>query len=728
MKFVGYLLRRAPPRLRPYLLYGHDLLQQRQYRQLLAGLQRVSRRVFATRWRAAMASVAERSVTAQPAWHRDVSIDAKSSWLTTQGRLATKTSIQYPSAIAPVLLTVVIPCYNYGLYLAEAIASAEAQTVHSFEIIVVDDGSTDQATIKILSALESQKRHAIVRQTNQGLPAARNAGIHRALGEYICCLDADDTIEPTYLERMIEALEADRTVGFAYSWVQLFGDETNVWKTQKFDLAAALSDNHVAVAAVFRKDDWLLIGGFRPEMRYGYEDWDFWLRLGAIGRQGRVVPTPLFNHRRHGRTMTHEAHDRREFLLSQLRDLNPGIFADHSLSHRIKTVQASSATVPAIAQLAHLAVHLAVKNKKHALILVPWIADGGAERVILDIMHALSEDWCFTIVTSLPDPQLGWPHFRKITSDIIPLADVFASEQWLTMVSRIIETRGTQLILSHGSAFAYTNYADIKKRHPTVRRIDILHNDVAGGHITGVLAAEPALTKIVAVSDKIAATLQRNGVPAQKIATIRNGVDAHIFNPQRFYRKQARQTFDVSDKEHMLLWIGRLAQEKQPLEFVRLLEKLNDVTLVRAMMIGDGPMAQSVTEEISQAGLDNILMLNRAGVERNDLARYYAAADFLVMTSAHEGLPLVALEAMATGCPVATTNVGDLASIISDGHNGYLVAAGDPARLATILKNGFADPSCMQKMRETARAAILAQDLTLEAMIKGYTTVLGDIH
>src|SRR6266542_3718389 len=89
------------------------------------------------------------------------------------------------------LVSVIIPCYNYGEYLHDAIASVLAQELHDTEIIVVDDGSTDSNTRAVISALGTPRTRVIV-QANAGLSRARNAGIKAARGKYICCLDADD--------------------------------------------------------------------------------------------------------------------------------------------------------------------------------------------------------------------------------------------------------------------------------------------------------------------------------------------------------------------------------------------------------------------------------------------------------------------------------------------------------------------------------------------------------
>jgi glycosyltransferase involved in cell wall biosynthesis len=229
------------------------------------------------------------------------------------------------------LVSVVIPCYNYGRFLGDAIASVRAQTLRDFEIIVVDDGSTDDVTPGVLDALEGPDRSAdltIIRQENQGAPAARNTGMRVAKGLYICCLDADDTMEPTYLEKCVLLMEGNAGVSLAYSWLRVTGAEERVWKSESLDLDRLRYYNHVSISAVFRREVGLEDGGFCDAMREGYEDWEFWLRLGARGYRGEVIPEMLVNYRRHDAAFMNRARKRHAELFDDIYRRNPAVFKD----------------------------------------------------------------------------------------------------------------------------------------------------------------------------------------------------------------------------------------------------------------------------------------------------------------------------------------------------------------------------------------------------------------
>ena len=138
---------------------------------------------------------------------------------------------------------------------------------------------------------------SVIRQENQGAPA-RNTGMRAARGLYVCCLDADDTMEPTYLEKCVLLMEGNAGVSLAYSWLRVTGAEERVWKSESLDLDRLRYYNHVSISAVFRREIGLEDGGFCAAMREGYEDWEFWLRLGARGYRGEVIPEMLVNYRR----------------------------------------------------------------------------------------------------------------------------------------------------------------------------------------------------------------------------------------------------------------------------------------------------------------------------------------------------------------------------------------------------------------------------------------------
>lgn len=193
-------------------------------------------------------------------------------------------------------ISIIIPCYNQGEYIEEALASVARQTIADYEIVVVDDGSTDNATRRLLEQLSMPKTR-VIRTTNQGLAAARNNGIREAAGKYILPLDADDRIAPAYLEKAAAILETRPEVGIVYCQAELFGEQQGPWNMPPYSLEQMLLDNLIFCSAMFRKKDWERAGGYDEEMVYGWEDYDFWLSLIESGAEVCQIPEVLFYYR-----------------------------------------------------------------------------------------------------------------------------------------------------------------------------------------------------------------------------------------------------------------------------------------------------------------------------------------------------------------------------------------------------------------------------------------------
>ncbi len=215
------------------------------------------------------------------------------------------------------MVSVVIPCHNYGEYLMEAVDSVLWQTWRDLEAVVVDDGSDDPETIRVIEAL-SAPRTRVMRQPNLKLSSARNTGIAASAGKYICCLDADDMFEPTYIEKCLHQL---RFEGFDIcgSWQRNFGTEDAVHRPGRFDFQSLLKSNRMINSAMFPKRLWEMAGGFDATMVDGYEDWEFWIRLAALGARATVIPEPLFLYRKHGRSMIDASKEKHDAIVKQIR-------------------------------------------------------------------------------------------------------------------------------------------------------------------------------------------------------------------------------------------------------------------------------------------------------------------------------------------------------------------------------------------------------------------------
>jgi glycosyltransferase involved in cell wall biosynthesis len=205
-------------------------------------------------------------------------------------------------------VSIIIPCYNHGAFIEDALNSVYAQTFTDYELIVVNDGSTEPATNRLLGKLVDNGLK-VLQTGNRGPAAARNLAISIARGEYILPLDADDRIASNYLALAVEALDRNQDVRVVYGRVVLFGERSGEWDRPDYSPSRILLDNMIVATALFRREDWKRVGGYRENMRNGWEDWDFWLALLADGGRVEHLDEMVFYYRIRGdsrdRTLNH---------------------------------------------------------------------------------------------------------------------------------------------------------------------------------------------------------------------------------------------------------------------------------------------------------------------------------------------------------------------------------------------------------------------------------------
>jgi glycosyltransferase involved in cell wall biosynthesis len=194
------------------------------------------------------------------------------------------------------LVSVIIPCYNQGHYLEECIHSVKASDYLPLEIIVVDDGSVDSRSVSIFDQFPFAEVR-LIRQQNGGLSQARNTGIQASSGKYILPLDADDKISPHYINQAVELLERDPELKIVYSEAEYFGAKNGVWPLPEFDEQVFFTQNLIFCSAIFRRTDYDQTAGYNSNMKFGFEDWDFWMSLLETGGKVYRIPEAHFFYR-----------------------------------------------------------------------------------------------------------------------------------------------------------------------------------------------------------------------------------------------------------------------------------------------------------------------------------------------------------------------------------------------------------------------------------------------
>ncbi|GAA2339033.1 glycosyltransferase family A protein [Streptomyces cuspidosporus] len=199
------------------------------------------------------------------------------------------------------VVSVVIPCHDYGHYLPQAVQSVLAQTYPDWELVVVDDGSTDDtaAVARSLIAGHPDRRIRLLEQANAGVSAARNAGIAATTGRYVLPLDADDVIAPTMLERTVAVLDDRPDIAIVSTDVSVFTDDglpAQALKLPAYDKDLLLRRLIMFYCSLYRREVWQTVGGYAEDMRAG-EDWDFWIASAEHGFTAHHLHDALFGAR-----------------------------------------------------------------------------------------------------------------------------------------------------------------------------------------------------------------------------------------------------------------------------------------------------------------------------------------------------------------------------------------------------------------------------------------------
>ncbi|NNE32936.1 MAG: glycosyltransferase family 2 protein [Winogradskyella sp.] len=200
-------------------------------------------------------------------------------------------------------VSVIIPCFNQGHFLDESLQSVISQTYSNWECIIVNDGSSDDTKAIAELWTKKDKRIKYLYQDNQGLSSARNLGISNAIGEFILPLDADDKIGKNYLELACYEFQQNEDLKVVYCEAKKFGDTNELWNLPEFSLYNLSRKNMIFCSALFRKKDWIAIGGFDVNMAHGWEDWEFWISMLKKGGLVKKIESVQFYYRVKGQSM-----------------------------------------------------------------------------------------------------------------------------------------------------------------------------------------------------------------------------------------------------------------------------------------------------------------------------------------------------------------------------------------------------------------------------------------
>lgn len=624
------------------------------------------------------------------------------------------------------LVSVVVPYYNRADTIDDTLKSLLAQTFTNFEIVIVDDGSTDPDSVQKLKDIKASGFKAqFIFQQNQGVAAARNNGIKKARGKYIVCLDSDDMLDPTYIEKCTIILESSPDLSLVTTQMDVFGVIKERSKQGPYDPEYLFSDNMVITASEFKKEAWRVSGGYKSGI--GYEDWEFWMNLAANGYWGRLLGEPLFKYRTSVQSKYIEDKDMHWKNIEDIRRYHPNykkkvrkLIAKHQYINNV--IEPTSVFV----NLDQHSSYAGVGKKPNILITIPWMTFGGAETLIYNFCREIKDSFNISFVTGLTSEHEWEYKFKEITPNVYHMANLFEDKgMHLEFISNYIRTRNIDVLSIIHNGFTFEMLPELRRRHPKLKVVVTLFNDRVEYFSQSIEHAN-YIDAFATDNTKVANNYQKQLSVGSDIIVIPNGINCYEeFSPALFDRAAERASLGIADKDLAVFFVGRLSEEKNPNVFINAASEIlikHKTKNIKFFVIGDGPMRGAVEEMIASHKTDAIIYLGY----QSEVAKYLSAADIFVLPSSIEGFPLSIIEAMAMKVAVVASDVGAVAEIIDSGHEGIVVRPGSVYEIAQAISKLQKDPQLLASIKSAGRVKVEAKYSNV-VLGKNYTNLYNDI-
>lgn len=630
-------------------------------------------------------------------------------------------------------VTIITPYYNTEEFFIETVVSLKAQSLQNWEWVIVDDGSTDQESVNRLANIAAKdQRIKVIRQTNAGPGAARNTAFRSATGRYICMLDSDDMVEPTYLDKAVWFLDSNPEFAFCNSYSVVFGEQEYLWTTGFERGKAHLQANSGPPISVIRRSAYADCGGFDESIRFGHEDWDFWLAMAKAGHWGYTIPEFLQWYRKRGNGRFEQimrsgnVNDEFERMMHRKYDGLDKHFPEPARRHP-QPYEAIETTALVSNSLA------ANPLGRRIMFIVPWMVTGGADRVNLDLIEGLTAKGHDISVCATLRADHQWEHqFSRFTPDIFVLPNILHVSDYPRFLAYLIQSRQIDTVVITSSTIGYQLLPYLRAVSPGVAFVDMCHVEephwLNGGHPRFGVGYQDALDLNIVTTQHLADWMQGRGADGARIRVMYTGVRAAQATRLAEVRDLVRAELNIPADVPVIVFAGRICEQKRPALLAEILKTVHDHGLIfRALVIGDGELRGQFEELLSQYQLTkNVQMLGSVSHQR--WLDILVASDILLMPSQYEGISIALLEAMAAGVVPVVAKVGGQDEIVSP-DVGILIPHGDNElqEYLDAIRRLLSNSTELQQMSKQCKA-LAASKLSWDGMIVNFLALLDDAH
>jgi len=630
-----------------------------------------------------------------------------------------------PAEIAvPPVVSIVTPFFDSGDLFRETVAAVFRQSFQQWEWIVVNDGSTDPASLSALAdARAADPRVRVVDlAANRGPSAARNAGVDQARGRYVLLLDSDDLLEPTAVEVWLWYLESHPGSGFVHGYTVGFGEQRYLWDGGFRGGRRLLLGDRPPIISLLRIEVYRAAGGFDESIRDGLEDWDFWSRCASIGFHGGTVPLYLAWYRRRrnhaDRWRDWDGGARESEFARRLRRRYSRLSRAGSPAKELDSVASNEE----IGDEKRIANRL-VERRRRLLLLIPWMTTGGADKFNLDLVGQLTaRGWQVSIVTTRAGDHAWLPQFAALSPDVFVTSHFLPLDVLPRFLVHLVRSRGIEAVLVSNSELGYSLLPYLRAHCPKVAFFDYCHCEEpawkAGGYPALSVAHRDDLHLHTVASRHLADWMTARGADREKIEVVTANVDADFWRPDSAWRAEERRLLGIDSSTPIILFAGRLVAQKQPRVLGGVVRRLvRDGAEFVAVVAGDGPDLRQVRSLVAGRSVANRVRFVGA-VPIHRMRRLMSAADIFFLPSKWEGISLAIYEAMASGLPIVSADVGGQSELVSP-DCGYLIASSNEdaevEAYARVLLRLIADGDERRRMGKQGLARVRSH-FRLDAM------------
>ena len=641
------------------------------------------------------------------------------------------------------IISVIIPFYNDKKYIEQTINCVLNQTFPYYEILIIDDGSKDEESLKKLEEIEKlDKRIKVFHKENEGASATRDFGASKSANssKYLFFLDSDDLIVDTYLECAYWTLETNPKATWTYTDSLGFGGDKYLWN-KWFDSENMKKENDLVATALIRKKEFFEVNGYELREKSISEDWNLWLKLIAKGHFPVRMNFYGFWYRR-----KENEGERNRAKSNQARDMQIIQESAKKIKERVKAIQypIQNYNWDKIEDEVKGIVYPELKQeneKINLLLIIPWLTTGGADKFNIDLIRGLDKNkFNITIITT--EPQIN--NYRQEAekyATVYDLTTFIDRKYWISFINYIIKTQNINIIFNTNSRYGYSILPYLKGKYPEIPILDYVHMEEwynrNGGFSRDSSSNMSVIDKTLVCnnnSEKI--LIEHFKREPKEVETVYIGVDSEEYKPSEDEKIKAEilEKYKINKNNRFIIsYICRISQQKRPHLLMQIIKKLkeqrNDFLFVIA---GDGNMLNDIKKEARNFNLtENVVFIGNV----KETKQIYQISDLTINCSIKEGLALTAYESLSMGVPVISSDVGGQKELINE-KVGVIVPC--MQKEEDIFDFNYSNEeiqnyvdainkilSNLQKYKSNCRQRIL-DGFTIENMVEKMTTILEE--